>query len=244
MDMRLAKPVKKPTPAEAMFLLENGATMDQPTFHALYKLTPEGFKAELIEGTVYVASPVSGRHGGPHAKLIGLMVLFMESALGVRVFDNTTNILGHESEPQPDVALILSEEAGGRTRIDDEGYIHGAAELVCEVAHSTSSIDLGRKRAEYEAAGTNEYLVVLVHENKLRWFRRADGQFIDLEPDSRGILKSRTFPGFWLSADTFFSEDLRRSTRLLRKGLASPEHSAFAKELKARRTKHRKRKGK
>ena len=37
--------------------------MDQKTFHALYLQTPEGFKAELIGGIVYVASPVSLRHG-------------------------------------------------------------------------------------------------------------------------------------------------------------------------------------
>lgn len=62
MSVLTAKRSKKPTPAEAVFLLENGASMDQPTFHELYKLTPEGFKAELIGGIVYVmASPTKIR---------------------------------------------------------------------------------------------------------------------------------------------------------------------------------------
>ena len=123
MSVLTAKRSKKPTPAEAVFLLENGATMDQPTFHELYKLTPEGFKAELIGGTVFVASPVSGFHAAPHAKLVAWMILYMDATPGVDVYDNPTNILENSGEPQPDAALLLSPEVGGRTRMDDKGYI-------------------------------------------------------------------------------------------------------------------------
>ena len=46
---------------------QNGDKMDQKTFHALYEQTPDGFKAELIGGIVYMASPVSpdGTHQPP-----------------------------------------------------------------------------------------------------------------------------------------------------------------------------------
>lgn len=244
MSVLTVKRSKKLSPAEAMFLLENGATMDQPTFHELYKLTPEGFKAELIGGTVFVASPVSGFHAAPHAKLVAWMILYMDATPGVDVYDNATNILENAGEPQPDAALVLSPEVGGRTRMDDEGYIHGAPELVAEVAHSSASIDLGEKLALYEEAGAREYLVVLVREKKLRWFVRSRKDFVEQEPDDQGVLKSVAFPGLWLSAPRFFRPVVRHWIQLLNQGLASPEHAAFVAELKARRAKHRKRKGK
>ena len=37
--------------------------MNREEFHRLYEQTPEGFKAELIGGIVYVASPLFRRMG-------------------------------------------------------------------------------------------------------------------------------------------------------------------------------------
>ena len=247
MTLAIAKRPKsqlKASPAEAVFLLESGARMDQRTFHELYKQTPDGFKAELIEGTVYVASPVSGWHGAPHATLVGWMVIYMDATPGVRVYNDATNILNADSEPQPDAALLLDEDVGGRTRLDDKGFIHGSPELVAEVAHSSASIDLGKKMEVYEREGCSEYLVVLVREKRLRWFIRRDYGFEEQQPDAYGLLKSEFYPGLWLSTESFFDSEIRPLMKVLRKGLASPEHAAFVAELKARRTKHRKRKGK
>src|SRR5207249_3024580 len=124
-------------------------------------------------------------------------------------YDNTTNILGKASEPQPDAALVLDDSVGGRTRLDDDGYIHGAPELVAEVAHSSASIDLGVKLALYQEAGAREYLVVLVRERKLRWFVRRRNGFVEQAQDAQGVLKSTVFPGLWLSAPRFFRPVVR-----------------------------------
>src|SRR5205809_7096269 len=72
-----------PSEAHAVFELENGSTMDQKTFHALYLKTPEGFKAELIGGTVYVmSSPVSLLHGKPHARVVYWLALYSDRTSG------------------------------------------------------------------------------------------------------------------------------------------------------------------
>ncbi len=238
------KPHAKASQAEAVFLLESGARMNQRRFHELYASTPDGFKAELIEGTVYVASPVSGWHAGPHATLVGWLYVYMDSTLGVRVYNDATNILNSESEPQPDAALLLDEDVDGRTRMDEKGYILGAPELVAEVAHSSASIDLGKKMEVYEREGASEYVVVLVREKRVRWFVRRDYGFEEQRPDVNGVLKSEFYPGLWLSEGSFFDAEPRPLMKILRKGLASPAHAAFVAELKARRTKNRKRKGK
>jgi len=41
--------------------LDNGDLMSQAEFHIVYEKTPEHFKAELIGGVVYVASPLRPR---------------------------------------------------------------------------------------------------------------------------------------------------------------------------------------
>jgi hypothetical protein len=43
--------------------LVEGQRLDQPTFHALYEAMPPGTRAELIDGVVYLPSPVGLDHG-------------------------------------------------------------------------------------------------------------------------------------------------------------------------------------
>ncbi len=51
------------TTSAAPTLLIEGQRLDQPTFHALYEAMPPGTRAELIDGVVYMPSPVSDAHG-------------------------------------------------------------------------------------------------------------------------------------------------------------------------------------
>ncbi|HEX4613071.1 MAG TPA: Uma2 family endonuclease [Urbifossiella sp.] len=221
--------------ARAVFLLENGARMDQPTFHTLYKQTPEGFRAQLIGGTVYVmASPTSPRHGLPHIRVACWLCLYADGTSGTVALDNTTHVLGPESEPQPDVSLLILPECGGRTTIQDDA-VDGGPELVIEVANSTLSIDLGRKKTDYEQAGVNEYVVVMVEEQKVAWFRRDRKAFVEMPPGPDGVFRSAVFPGLWLDPRAVFEPTLRRLLAVYRKGLASPEHASFVADLAARR---------
>ena len=57
---------------------------------------------------------------------------------GVEAYDNATNILGEQSEPQPDACLLIAPTKGGQTRSEDD-YIVGAPELIVEVASGMES---------------------------------------------------------------------------------------------------------
>src|SRR5215207_718050 len=81
--------------------LNNGDEMSREEFHRIYEQTPEDFKAELIGGVVYVASPVRISHGKPHALLSALFVAYQSKTPGIEVCDNTTVILAKDSEVQP-----------------------------------------------------------------------------------------------------------------------------------------------
>ena len=238
--MRIAtaeRVTRKPSPAEAVALLYSGARMDREAFHELYGLTPETFKAELIDGEVHVASPVSARHGAPHANLIGWMFIYMSETPDVEVYDNTTSVLDGESETQPDAAMRILEACGGQTRVDADGYIRGAPELVVEVAQSTASIDLGKKKTAYEKAGVREYLVASLKEKTAHWFARRTAGFEPIAATRNGILRSECFPGLWLAERDFFESRIGIFIEKLRRGLASPEHAAFVAELNSRRKK-------
>ena len=222
--------------ANAVYELENGSSMDQPTFHALYERTPEGFKAELIGGTVYVmSSPVSLDHGKNHSRLVRWLCTYADETAGTEIGDNTTSVLGDESEPQPDAFLVIEPACGGQTSVNPKGIVIGGPEFVAEVANSTASIDLNRKKADYEAAGVKEYAVVLVREKRVAWFAQQLSGLVELQPGPDGLLRSTVFPGLWLDAKGLFDRPPRQLMAALQRGLDSPEHAAFVAELETRR---------
>ena len=237
---RVTRP--KPTEHGALARLVDGARMDQKTFHALYLKTPETFKAELIGGVVHVASPVRSWHGGPHITAAAWVHYYSAKTTGTDRFSDTTSILGNENEPQPDVALVIRPDYGGTTRIDRDGYLHGAPELVVEVAVSSTAIDLHQKRGEYERAGVREYVVLLPEDESVRWFVRRRGRFVELDAGDDGIFRSEMFPGLWALPAAFYATDQSQLYSILDQGLAAPEHAAFVAKLAARKTAKRKKK--
>ncbi len=211
----------------------NGDRMDQKTFHALYETTPDGFKAELIGGIVYMSSPASRFHAAPHQRLASWLGNYHDATDGTEALIEISSVLSDESEPQPDLALIIAPEAGG-ARFDDRGYLLDPPHFVIEVAYSSAAIDLHAKKRDYDVNGVREYVVVVVPTKTVHWFVRGKAGFEERKPDAAGVLKSKVFPGLWLLPDAVFD---RRATRLLatlRLGLASPEHAKFAAKLQAK----------
>ncbi len=82
--------------------LVDGQRLDQPTFHALYEAMPPGTRAELIDGVVYMPSPVGSEHGIAQVPVIVWLDYYAEQTPGLQVMDNASTILGWKSEPQPD----------------------------------------------------------------------------------------------------------------------------------------------
>ena len=74
-----------------------------------------------------------------------------------------------QNMPQPDGALFIQPEYGGQVKIDEEGYINGAPDLVAEVAASTTSYDLRDKLKAYQRNGVREYIVVRVLTREVDW---------------------------------------------------------------------------
>jgi Uma2 family endonuclease len=209
--------------------LENGDRLSRAEFERRYQAHPEIKKAELIEGVVYVASPVRvRRHGAPHSDIIGWLVVYRSATRGVHVADNSTLQLALDNEPQPDVAVWVE---GGNAYINAEDYLEGAPELIVEVAGSSASIDLGDKLTAYRRNGVQEYLVLLTHEREVRWFSWRTGEAEEILPDEGGILRSFVLPGLQLHPGYFWQGDMAGVLEVLQQGLATPEHAAFVQQL-------------
>ena len=98
---------------------------------------PDLHHAELIEGRVFMPSPVSAEHHGePHFDFITWLGVYRAMTPGVVGGDNSTLNLDLDNAPQPDGYLRILEQAGGQTRMVD-GFLVGAPELIVEVAAST-----------------------------------------------------------------------------------------------------------
>ena len=208
-----------------------GDHLTQPEFHRRYEAMPSGTRAELIEGVVYMPSPLRMPHGKHTQKISAVLAMYEAATPGVTGADNATTILGPTSEPQPDHLMILPKWAGGVATINEDEYLVGAPELIIEVAHSSKSIDLHAKKRDYRKAGVREYLVLCLGERELRAFDLlADN---DITPPSDGVFKSELFPGLWIDAAAATAGDTAKLLRTARRGLRSKEHAAFVKKLKA-----------
>lgn len=228
---RIQRP-RQPSRGAPVPPLVNGDHLKQPEFHRRYEAMPEGFKAELIGGIVYVASPMRNPHGR-HTILLGALLGHYEAATpGVEGADGVTVILGDASEPQPDLCLRILPEYGGRSKEDEDEYLTGPPELVIEVAHSTEAIDLRGKLADYRAGGVREYLVFCVTPGELRAFR--------LDRDVRPTVakgdtyRSTEFPGLWIDVGALAAKDVCAVLAAGQAGVASDEHVTFVKRLRDR----------
>jgi Uma2 family endonuclease len=147
------------------------------------------------------------------------------------VGDNSTVRLDLDNEPQPDGSLLIDPECGGQTRISADGYIEGAPELVLEVASSSASYDLHTKRHVYRRNGVREYVVWRVLDEAIDWFVLRDGEYERLDLGDDGILRSEVFAGLWLDPAALVRHDLATVLATVQRGVASPDHAAFAATL-------------
>ena len=210
--------------------LENGDRLTLAEFECRYSAMTHLKKAELIEGIVYMASPLRiKQHGEPHSSIITWLGVYKASTPGVQLGDNCTVRLDGDNEPQPDALLRI--ETGGQSTISKDGYVEGAPELIAEIAASTVSIDLHDKLKVYRRNQVQEYLVWRVYEQELDWFRLVEGNYIQLIANNIGIIESEFFPGLWLDKEALLTGDLAKVLAVLQQGLATKEHQNFWEKL-------------
>lgn len=211
--------------------LQSGDRLTRPEFERRYAADAHIKKAELIEGVVYVASPLRHeQHGKPHSRVMTWLGVYQAMTPGVDLSDAPKVRLDLDNEPQPDAVLFI--EANGQTQLSSDGYIEGAPELIVEIAASSAAIDTGSKKQVYRRNGVLEYVIWQVYENQIEWFCLAEGAYQLLEPNANGVICSRTFPGLWLAVEALLNHDMASVLQVLQAGLASVDHRLFVDSLR------------
>lgn len=225
-----ARPKSKPRPEiSATPPLHNGDHLTLAEFERRYAAQPNLKKAELIEGVVYVSSPVSLEHSKRHAVVMGWLLNYHAATPGLRLLDNATVRLDAENEVQPDAALCVAD--GGQTTVVG-AFLHGAPELIVEIASSSAAYDLHEKLRVYRRAGVREYVVLLTLEQETVWYRLNEGRYDSVEPDEDGLVRSAVFPGLHFDSNKFWADDPAGLLAALQAGLATQDHATFAASLR------------
>jgi Uma2 family endonuclease len=211
--------------------LENGDHLSAAEFLRRYETMPELKKAELINGIVYMGSPVRlDKHGEPDNLVQTWLGTYAIATPGVKSAANSTVRLGPDDVPQPDGLLRILPELGGQSRVDAKGYLQGAPELVVEIAASSASLDAREKFASYRRAGVREYLLWRTEDEAIDWWVLEEDEYRLLQAGSDGILRSRVFPGLWLDPIALLAGDGAKVMATLQEALRTQEHRAFLSE--------------
>ena len=211
--------------ADMTLLLAPGDRMDLKEFLYRWERAPELKFAELIDGLVYMPSPVSVSHS-EFDFLAQTVFGYYRLRSGICAALTNPTWLMLESAPQPDLAISLNAEYGGKLKVTSRDLASGLPELIVEVCRSSRSYDVGPKLALYERAGVPEYLAILVEERRFEWRILIQDRYRLLEA-ADGIFRSRTLPGLWIEERAFWSGDGTRLLAVLDEGMQSEEFLDF-----------------
>src|ERR1051325_10680481 len=128
------------------------------TFDDFCALVPDGQKADLIDGVIYMASPDNTEAADLLTWLGGLLTFYVdERDLGKVYFSRVAFRLSEYHGPEPDIASVQKSRLG----LVERGYVDGPPDLAVEIV-SPDSIerDYQKKRKQYEKAGVPEYWIV------------------------------------------------------------------------------------
>lgn len=216
-------------------LLRDGDHLTSEEFLRRWEAMPDLKHAELIDGIVYLPSPVSRKHSRLHFPLSGWLAQYATATPGCEGGIEATWLMGNKNVPQPDLALLIDPGCGGQAAVKGE-YFAGAPELIVEIAVSSRARDLGEKLTLYERMGVREYVVAVAAESKLVWNELTATGFQPIAPDRDGIFRSRCFPGLWLDANALWPIDLPQIAAVLQQGINTQEHTDFVTHLSQKKT--------
>jgi len=210
--------------------LREGDHLTSDEFMLRWDAAPDVKHAELLDGVVYLGSPVDRLHSRIHFLLSGWIAAYEAASPGCEGGAEGTWLMSDGNVPQPDITLCIPPKHGGQSRVEGI-YTVGAPELIIEVAASSRSGDLGIKRSLYERMGVREYVVAVSGDSQLHWHTLTERGYELTEPGFGGLFRSTQFPGLWLDPEALWRLDMAGILSALQQGLATQEHAEFIARL-------------
>jgi Uma2 family endonuclease len=179
---------------------------DSVTVQEFYCLVPEGQKADLIDGVVYIASPDTRRND----RLGGLIKFFMQGyaeakALGEVFGSRFAFELSEFRAPEPDMAFVRTErlaEVGERSMV-------GGPDIAVEiVSRDSRQRDYGEKKYLYSEAGVSEYWIIDAVQQRCEFHRLTAGRYELVPFEHNRMFHSAVLSGFWLNVEWLLADPL------------------------------------
>jgi len=135
------------------------------TIDDIYAL-PDGERAELIDGQIYLMAPPNTRHQALLSELHGIIHHYIKSKNGeCKVFPAPFAVFLNKNDAkyvEPDISVICSKD-----KLDDKGC-HGAPDWAIEIISTSSKrMDYHIKLFKYRTAGVREYWIVDYDKNRI-----------------------------------------------------------------------------
>jgi Uma2 family endonuclease len=168
---------------------------DDITFEEFLDLIPDGEKADLLDGVIYMASPDNTDAADLNSWLGAIILSFVDlKELGKVYFSRVAYRIGPKRGPEPDIGFVPKALEKTRRR----GYIDGPPALAIEIVSPDSvNRDYIHKRKIYEEAGVREYWIIDPIEKSGFFLGLVRGVFREL-PVTDNVFCSRVVPGFSL----------------------------------------------
>lgn len=167
-------------------------------FDDFMELIQSDQKADLIDGSIHLASPQSVEENDLVGWLLTVLGQYLEEKkLGEITVNRVAYRLNESNAPEPDLGVVLTP----RLRILRGGYVDGAPDVAVEIVSPDSvERDYEDKRLKYEEAGVKEYWILDPDEQRatflIRDARMGAGFSESILEDA--IFRSRAITGFWL----------------------------------------------
>ena len=125
----------------------------------VFRLLPEGTLCEVIDNVLYMSPAPKYNHQSLLFLLAKRIDNHIEKTKIGEVIIPPFDVCFEDllSAVQRDLLVVLHEN---RELLKEDGYIHGAPDIIIEVLSSDKKRDLVKKKSLYERAGVKEYFTV------------------------------------------------------------------------------------
>jgi Uma2 family endonuclease len=193
---------------------------DLVTVEEFYCLVPDGHKADLIDGVIYMASPDTRRSDRLGGLLKFLLQGYAEAkGLGEVYGSRFSFELGPLRAPEPDVAFVRT----ARLDLVDERRMVGGPDIAVEiVSRDSRQRDYGEKKQLYAEAGVSEYWIIDPLQQRCEFHRLHTGRYALVPLEHNRLFRSAVLEGFWLDVEWLLAAPLPNAYEKLQEILAGP----------------------
>ena len=139
-------------------------------------------------------------------------ILCLETGAYMSVRDESLPSGKWEVVFKPDIGIILDDNPAPWGADDQRAYIGVCDMIVEEMSDSTSAEvkrDTEEKKEGYARAGVKEYFILDPKDRHMHFYRRdAAGNYEEIEPDEKGVIRSQVLPGLQFRREDLLREPL------------------------------------